>query len=188
MRTLSILAALAAFSGGLFAQQPAHALDINVLAGHDAAASFRGDGGPPIKVRVTDGAKPVENATVTAILPALGAGGAYRGGETIRSEKTNSDGEASFPAYRLRHVAGDIPVTLVARSGERTGRTVVRQRAVDGEPRPALWTRRRVAMVAVIGGGAAAAIAALLTNADDQSTPGAAFNARPGQPVVGGPR
>lgn len=187
MRTPSILAGFAAFCGSLSAQPAAHTLDIAVLAGHDTAASFRGDAGPRIKVRVTDGSKPVENATVTAILPNLGAGGVFRGGETIRSEKTDSNGEAAFPGFRLRRIAGDYPVTVVARSGERTGRTVVKQQAVDAEPARVFWTRRRVAMAAIVGGGVAAAIAAVLTNAEAQ-TPTAAFQVRPGQPVAGGPR
>ena len=188
MRTPSILAAIAALCGSLFGQQAAHSLNITVLAGHDVAASIRGDGGPPIRVRVTDGDKPIENATVTAILPNLGPGGAFRGGDTIRSERTDSNGEAAFPSYRLRRATGDIPVTVVARAGERTGRTLVHQKALDVEPQSRVWTKRRIAMVAVIGGGAAAAITALFTNAEQAAPVTPAFNARPGQPIVGGPR
>ena len=186
MKTPKCLVA-AVVCGAAFAQQNT-SLSLSVLAGHDVTVSTRERKGADIRVRVTDSAnQPVDNAAVTAILPGVGAGGSFRGGDTIKTKTSGSDGTVEFSGIRIRPVAGDIPIRIVARHGKQTGSTTINQKATEVAQDPeARFSRRRIAMIAVLTGGVAAAVIAGSMNGDEPSRP--AFNATPGNPVTTGPR
>jgi hypothetical protein len=169
------------------AQQVA-SLNVSVLTGTDVIVSTREGRGADIKVRVTSSNdQPVEDATVTAILPAVGAGGAFAGGETVKSKNTDSDGTVDFTGIRIRRTAGDIPIRIVARLGRQTGTTMAHQKASNVDlGDTAVLSKRRMAMMAIIGGGVTAAVLALIMDGDTPAQP--AFNVTPGIPVTTGPR
>ncbi len=186
MRLSKLFMCVAVAVGSAFAE-PA-ALSISVLAGDDVSVSTRNGRGADIKVIVTGpDNQPVEDATVTAVLPGIGAGGSFGRGETVKSQTTNSDGAAEFRGIRLRPVAGDIPIRIVARLGQQSGATTIHQKAAAfdaGDPGSA---KRRMAMLAIIGGGATAAVLALtMGGADEPARP--PFSVTPGSPVTTGPR
>jgi hypothetical protein len=180
-----VLAAMMCAAG--FAQQDTP-LVLSILAGHDVSVSTREGRGADIRVRVTDSANhPVDNAAVTAILPAIGAGGSFRGGDTIKTKTSGSDGTVEFSGIRLRSVTGEIPIRIVARHGKQTGSTMVRQKATDVAPGPETrFSKRRLAMIAILAGGIAGAVVAATMNGDEPTQP--AFNVTPGNPVTTGPR
>jgi hypothetical protein len=165
-------------------------LSVSVLSGNDVVVSTREGRGADIKVRVTGpNNQPLEDATVTAILPAIGAGGSFSGGDTIKSKTTNSEGTVDFTGIHIRPTTGEIPVRIVARLGKQTGSTTAYQKAADVAP-PATpeirLSRRRMAMFGIIAGGVTAAVLAATLNGDSPSQP--AFSVTPGTPVTTGPR
>jgi hypothetical protein len=163
------------------------ALSISVLTGDDVSVSTRNGRGADIRVRITGtNNEPVEHATVTAVLPGIGAGGSFAGGDTVRTKTTSSDGTAEFRGIHIRPVTGDIPIRIVARAGQQFAATTVHQKAADIEAPEATLSRRRVAMIAILGGGATAAVLALTMGGDEPARP--PFNVTPGSPVTTGPR
>ena len=187
MKPSKRIAAAVMLCGSAFAQQDAP-LNVSVLAGHDVVVSTREGRAADVRVRVTDSAsQPVDNAAVTAILPTVGAGGSFRGGHTIKTVKSGSDGIVEFSGIRLRPVTGEIPIRIVARHGNQSGSTTIHQKAADIAPSAdAPRSKRRLAMIAILAGGAAAAVTALVMDGDEPAHP--AFNVTPGNPVTSGPR
>ena len=182
----SVMAALVV-CGAALAQQDGQ-LNLSVIAGNDVVVSTRGGRGADIRVRVSDSAnRPVENATVTAVLPALGAGGSFRGGHTVKTRTTGSDGLADFEGISLRQIPGDIPIRIVAHRGSQSVSTVVRQKAADSAPvARAGISKRKIAILAIAGGGITTAVLTALLGGAGIPVP--AFNVTPGFPATTGPR
>ena len=173
---------------GIAVAQQAASLNISVLTGTDVIVSTREGRGADIKVRITtSNDQPVEDATVTAILPAIGAGGSFTGGDTVKTKTTDSDGTVDFTGIHIRRTTGDIPIRIVARAGIQTGTTTAHQKAtnVDLGDR-SMVSKRRIALISIIGGGVTAAILAGVMGGDEPAQP--AFSVTPGNPVTTGPR
>lgn len=187
MKPPKCLVAAIVVCAAAFAQQDTP-LSLSVLAGHDVVVSTREGRGADIRVRVTDSRnQPVDNAAVTAILPAVGAGGSFFFGDTIKTKTSGSDGIVEFSGIHIRSVTGEIPIRIIARHGIQTGSVTVRQKATDTAPGPeARFSKRRIAMIAILAGGVAAAVVVGTMNGDEPSHP--AFNVTPGNPVTTGPR
>jgi hypothetical protein len=187
MTLLKIVLSAVVASVAALAQHTA-ALSVSVLTGDDVVVSTRNGRGADIKVRVTGlNNQPVEDATVTAVLPGIGAGGSFSGGETVKSKTTGSDGTVDFRGIRIRPVTGDIPIRIVARHGLQVGSTTAHQKAAVVEASSdATFSRRRLAIIGVAAAGATAAILAMTMNGDAPSQP--AFTVTPGTPVTTGPR
>ena len=178
----AVVAACVAFA------EPNAALSISVLSGHDAVVSTHGGRGADIKVRVTGADDlPVEHATVTAVLPGIGAGGSFAGGETVKSKLTGSDGIVDFRGIRIRQVTGDIPIRLVARRGQQVGSTTIHQKAANIAPSDdGMFSRRRLTIMGIAAAGVTAAVLAAIIDGDEPAQP--AFNVTPGTPITTGPR
>jgi hypothetical protein len=187
MKPSKSMAVAVAMWGTAFAQQDVP-LNVSVISGHDVVVSTRDGRGADIRVRVTDSAnQPVQDATVTAILPGIGAGGSFRGGHTVSTKTTGSDGLAGFEGISLRRVTGEIPIRIIAHRGRQTASTTVRQNAADTAPASdAGRPRRRLAIMAIAAGGITAGVLAGILGGDDAPPP--AFNVTPGSPVTTGPR
>lgn len=190
MRLLSTAVALCLCSNGLHAG-PNDALQISVLSGNDVVVPAASGRAANIRVRVTDRtSKPVEGALVSAILPAIGTGGHFRGGSTIATKETDSDGNVEFTGIGLRRLTGDFTTQIKARKGEQTGATQARQKvsaAPFAEPK-GLFTRKHVIMMAIAGAGVAAGVVAALHDGSNGSTVASGLTVTPGSPVTGGPR
>jgi hypothetical protein len=165
------------------------ALTVDVLSGQDAIVTAATGKGADFRVRVLDrDRKPVQGATVSAVLPAIGVGGHFRGGNTIDTQQTNSQGEAEFTGIHVRKLTGDFTTRVLARSGDRTGTTNVVQKVSTGNRPAEGWTsRRRLVMLGIAGAGVAAAIV-VATYGNGSSTQAAGFSVTPGNPVTTGPR
>ena len=166
------------------------ALTVDVLSGQDAVVTTTARKGAEFRVRVVDrDRKPVEGAIVSAVLPAIGVGGHFRGGSTIATEQTDSRGEAEFSGIRVRNLSGDFTTRVMARSGARTGTANVVQKVSGSGVAPAAgWlSRKRLIMLGVVGAGVAASVVAA-TYGGDLTTEAAGFTVTPGNPVTTGPR
>jgi hypothetical protein len=164
-------------------------LTVDVLSGQDASVSSATAGGAKVRVRVVDqDRKPVAGATVSAVLPAIGAGGHFPGGATISTRETDSRGEVDFTGIQLRTVTGDFTTRVLARSGSRTGSATVVQKV---PPAPAVtngWSsRRRALMLGIAGAGVVAGIVAALSGGES-SSPTTGLSVTPGIPLTSGPR
>jgi hypothetical protein len=186
--TLSKLVPSVILACGAAVAEPGAALSVAVLTGDDVVVSTRSGRGADIKVRVTGmDNQPVEHATVTAVLPAIGAGGSFAGGETVKSKTTASDGTVDFRGLRVRRIAGDIPIRIVARRGQHVGSAIAHQKAADTDAgSDAILSKRRIAIIGVAAAGVTAAILAATMNGSEPAQP--AFNVTPGAPVTTGPR
>jgi hypothetical protein len=189
MKPLSSVLVLCLCANGLSASAE-DALRINVLEGHGVAVTAVSHRGADIRLRVTDtDNKPIQGAIVSAILPAIGAGGHFSGGSTIASKETNSDGTVEFSGIRLRDLTGDFTTNIRARKGDRTGSAQVTQKvsmAPAAEEGP--WSRRRVLMVAIAAAGVTAGVLAAILGDSSGGAPASALTVTPGSPITGGPR
>ncbi|HYP04930.1 MAG TPA: hypothetical protein VER03_01740 [Bryobacteraceae bacterium] len=149
-----------------------------------------GGRGADVRVRVVDqDQRPVPGATVSAVLPAIGAGGHFRGGDTIATERTDSKGEAEFSGIRLRKITGEFITRVLARSGARTGSATLTQ-TITNAPAPAqTWrSRRRLVMLGVAGAGIAAGVVAATYGGGSTAPATAGVTVTPGNPTTTGPR
>jgi hypothetical protein len=178
----------AVLAAGMAFAEPNAALSISVLTGNDAVVSTQGGRGADIKIRVTGADdQPIEHATVTAVLPGIGAGGSFAGGETVNSKVTGSDGTVDFRGIRIRPVTGDIPIRIVARRGQEVGSTIVHQKAANIAPADeVMFSRRRLTIFGIAAAGVTAAVLAAIIDGDKPAQP--AFNVTPGTPTTTGPR
>ena len=188
MRLLSTVLILCLGANG-FCASPDDDLQLSVVDGRDAVLSTAVRA-PDIRVRVVDrNSKPVSGASVSAVLPSMGAGGHFRGGETIATQTTDSDGTVQFSGIHLRKVGGDFTTRILARKGYRTGSTELRQTASTAavERKKGLLSTRNVIIMAVAGAGIAAGIA--VTTCCGSNTPSTpSFTVTPGSPTTTGPR
>lgn len=165
-------------------------LQVNVLGGRDAVVNTAAGRAADIRIQVVDrNSKPVPGATVSAVLPSMGAGGHFRGGETIATRETDSQGTVEFSGIRLRKVNGSFTTRILARKGFRTGSAEMTQRASTTALQPAqgLFSRRNVIMMAIAGTGIAGGIvAATCCGSSGPATP--SFTVTPGAPTTTGPR
>jgi hypothetical protein len=186
MKLLSTLIVLGLCATNASAQDE---LQIDVLGGHDTVVTAAGGRGADVRVRVLDrDRKPVEGAIVSAVLPPMGVGGHFRGGDTIRTERTDSRGEVQFTGIHLRRLTGDFTTRVLARSGNRTGTASVTQKVSGAPARVEGWSsRRRLIMLGVAGAGVAAGITALVYD-NDPTTPSAGLTVTAGSPLTTGPR
>jgi hypothetical protein len=165
-------------------------LRVDVVEGHDAVVSAAGGRGADVRVRVLDrDQKPVEGAIVSAVLPPIGVGGHFRGGETIATTHTDSQGEAQFRGIHLRPLTGDFTTRILARRGDRTGTAQVIQKVSAAPAADQGWrSRRRLVMLGVAGAGVAAGIVAAFYGNESSTPTVSGLSVTPGNPVATAPR
>jgi hypothetical protein len=191
MRFLSSVLVVCLCANGSFAAGADDTLRLNVLTGQDVVVTTATGHGPDIKIRVTDkNSAPVEGATVSVILPAVGSGGHFAGGSTIATRQTDSDGIVDFSGIRLRKLNGDFAVKIRARKESLTGSTqVVEKVSWVAEGPQSFFSPRHVLMMWIAGAGVAAGILAATIGGPNGGTPAAAgLTVTPGTPITGGPR
>jgi hypothetical protein len=196
MRTVLcfIVAASVGFAGSPAPVGTPGGLQVEVVAGGGVSNSLHQPTAHPVTVEVRDrGGRPVPDATVTAILPANGAGAAFAWGSEISSRQTNSDGRATFGGMRLRPVEGEFPIRITAAANGVSSSVTALQSVRASAPMPAAtrWSKRKIVMFGIVGAGTAAAIIAA-TSGRGGSTAASATPASggftPGFPITTGPR
>jgi hypothetical protein len=149
----------------------------------------------PVIVEVRDqSGRPVPDATVTALLPARGAGAAFTGGSEVTSKQTDSEGRVTFQGMRLRKLEGEFPIRIVAvANGHRT--SVTAMQSVEAKAPIAVapqkrWSTRRIAILSIIGATSAALAVGLTREAPaPAASSGTGSNTwTPGFPITTGPR
>jgi hypothetical protein len=133
----------------------------------------------------------VPDATVTAILPATGAGAAFAWGSEISSKQTDEEGRVTFKGMRLRPIAGEFPIRIVAAvNGNSSSVTALQSVRTDGNVTAAPhWSRRKWFMIGLVGGGATVGILAATQFGSSKPAPATPTNGfNPGFPITTGPR
>jgi hypothetical protein len=168
-------------------------LAVEVVAGGGASNNLYQATAHPITVHVKDRAgKPVSEATVTAVLPANGAGAAFAWGSEIATKQTNSDGMVTFSGMRLRPVEGEFPIRITAVSNGIASSVTALQSVRSSAPArvtTSRWTKRKIVMLGIVSAGTAAAIIAATSGHGSTmatGTPTGGFT--PGFPSTTGPR
>jgi len=195
MRSTLCRYALALLASGLtlHAQDPAGNLQIAILEGAGAKNSSLAQEAKPITVEVRNAAgQPLQDATVTAILPPTGPGAAFPWGNEVATKQTGTDGRATFSGMRLRKLSGEFPVRLVAAANGHSTSVIAMQSVSVDEPAPApppkRWSNRRIAIVSVAAAGVAAGLIVAFSgsgSSSSQASSGAGITA--GIPSVTGP-
>ena len=152
---LLVCAALSAASQT--AQPPA--IQIRILEGDGAINSIRLHRAhdPVVQVLNASGS-PLAGATVTFLLPALGAGGTFQDNGLSLTVQTDARGMAAARALRPNRIAGPFRIRVTASwQGQPATASLTETNA---EPVAKSGSSKKIIIVALIGGAAAAGIAA----------------------------
>jgi hypothetical protein len=156
------------------AQQPVppSAIQIRVLEGDGAINSIRLHRGHDPVVEVLDAnGKPAPGATVTFLLPALGAGGTFQDSGLSLTEETNARGTAAARGLRPNRIAGQFQIRVTASWRGQTASASLRE--TNAEPVANSGSSKKILIFAAIGGAAAAGIAVAAHGKSSGSNAGA---------------
>jgi hypothetical protein len=133
----------------IFAQAPAHTLNLVIVEGDGAINNIRQRTAREPVVQVEDeNHKPVAGAAVIFLLPEHGAGGTFADGSHSLTVTTNAQGRASARGIHLNSVQGQFQIGVTATYNGMTATTTISQ---------------SIAVGAAGAGGAGAAVAAGLS-------------------------
>ena len=185
--------ALLASSTTLRAQDPASTLQIAVLEGGGAKNSSLAAQAKPVTVEVRNSAgQALSDATVTAILPAVGPGASFSGGNEISTKQTDAEGRVTFNGMRLRKITGEFPIRLIASAnGHKTSLTAMQSVSAD-EPAPVVeprrWSHRKLMILGVVSAGVAAGLIVALHGGSSSQPASSGAGITSGIPTVTGPQ
>lgn len=171
---------------------PEPRLKIEVVEGEGAINSIHDRRAKEPVVRVTDENKrPVAGASVSFILPGLGASGVFPEAGTNLTAQTDDKGRAAGRGLKPNNIAGAFQIRVTASQQGRTASAAITQTNV-GAGTVKRGSSKKIAVVLLIAGGAAGgAMAALKRNtgntrqAPSPPTPGTTI--APGGGSVGPP-
>jgi hypothetical protein len=175
--------------GLLAAQTNSQRLTVVVVEGSGVTNNLSSRKGTDVLVEVQDQNKnPIAHASVTAMLPASGVGGAFAGDHTIETGSTDDSGRASFRGIHLRQLSGQFPIRITAAYQGQTGIAIATQTNTDMAPKPeGRFPTRYIVMAAIAAAGVAVGIVAAAHDSSRGVNP-SGFSVTPGNPVVAGPR
>lgn len=125
----------------------------------------------PVVVVQDANQRPVAGATVTFLMPELGASGAFASGTSLMVT-TGEDGMAVGKGLKPNNVVGEFEIRVVASYQGQTARAVIHQTNAAPKASMASGGKKTAVLLAVIG-GAGAAVAVGVTRGGSKS-PGAA--------------
>jgi hypothetical protein len=136
IRVLRISAFLVPLLVTVAAAQEPSILQLGVVEGEGAVYPLGSRATRGITVQVTDDAnRPVEGATVSFLLPASGAGGAFANGSRTEIATTGGDGRASVWGMQWNRTAGSFEIRITAAKGPTRAGTLATQ-YLSGELAP----------------------------------------------------
>jgi hypothetical protein len=131
MRCVSYLLAGCLALPVLFAQQPAHTLNLVIVEGDGAINNIRQRTAREPIVQVEDeNHKPVAGALVLFALPDHGSGGTFADGSHSLSVTTNAQGRASAHGMHLNNVQGQFSIQVTASFNGLTATAAINQSIV----------------------------------------------------------
>ncbi|HUK15633.1 MAG TPA: carboxypeptidase-like regulatory domain-containing protein [Bryobacteraceae bacterium] len=154
---------------------PPPAIQIRILEGDGAINSIRLHRAHDPVVRVLDASdRPVSGATVTFLLPALGAGGMFQDNGLSLTVETDARGMATAHGLRPNRIAGPFRIRVTASWQGHPATAGLTE--TNAEPVAKSGSSKKVVILALIGGAAAAgiAVAAHGGNKSSNSNTGAA--------------
>jgi hypothetical protein len=133
MRCLRYLLAGSLALPAVFAQQPAHILNLVIVEGDGAINNIRQRTAREPIVQVEDeNHKPVAGAAVLFLLPEHGAGGTFADGSHSLTVTTNAQGRASAHGIHLNGSQGQFAIQVTATFNGLTATTVINQSIAAG--------------------------------------------------------
>jgi len=160
-------------------------LKVAVVDGDGAFNDIKNRIGHPPSVEVRDESNEVvSGAEVVFTMPALGAGGAFEGGQRTMKTTTDARGIATAGSFRPNPTEGRFAIAVTASYQGKQGSALVGQSntlAASSPSNKKLWI-----ILGVIGGGAAGAI--LATRSSSSPGPPPPTTITVGPVIVGGPR
>ncbi len=177
MRAVAVALVLA-LAGPAAAQDPEIA--VIVKEGEGALNNIRAQRAKEPVVLVQDrNERPVQGATVTFLLPELGASGAFPSGTSL-IVTTGEDGLAVGKGLKPNNVVGEVEIRVVASSRGQTARAVIHQ--TNAAPKVSSSGGKKTAvLIAVLGGVGAAVAVGVTRGGSDPATP-----ANPGASISAG--
>lgn len=155
------------------AETPA-ALAVTVKEGEGALNNIRALRAKEPVVVVTDAQeRPVTGATVTFLLPDLGASGVFPSGTSLMVT-TGSDGVAVGKGLKPNNVVGEFEIRVVASHQGQTARTVIHQTNAAPKVSSGGGSGKKTAVLLAVIGGAGAAVAVGVTRGGSKSSAAAA--------------
>lgn len=134
------------------------AIQIRVLQGDGAINSIRLHRGHDPVVQVMDASgKPAAGATVTFLLPAMGAGGTFQDSGLSLTEETDVRGTAAARGLKPNRIAGQFHIRVTASWRGQTASASLTE--TNAEPVASSGSSKKILIFAAIGGAAAAGIA-----------------------------
>jgi hypothetical protein len=193
-----LLAALLTRSPGFPAVQavpPPPLLKVSVLEGDGAINNIRERRAkePVVRVEDADG-KPVQGATVTFLLPALGASALFPNRETTMIVQTDADGRAAGRGMLPNNVAGEFRIRVTASLHGQSATASIRQ--INAAPAQAKRGSSKVIVIVVLVAAAGAGAVLGLSRGGGSSSSAAASppaastggsTITPGTPSIGAP-
>lgn len=180
------MALVLALAASVSAQEPEIA--VVVKEGEGALNNIRTLRAKEPVVLVQDSSeRPVKGATVTFLLPELGASGVFPSGTSL-IVTTGEDGLAVGKGLKPNNVVGDVEIRVVASYQGQTARTVIHQ--TNAAPKASSAGGKKTAVLLAVIGGVGAAVAVGVTrgggSSSTPSNPGASISA--GGTTFGPPR
>jgi hypothetical protein len=116
------------FPAAMFAQEPAHRLNLVIVEGDGAINNIRQRTAREPIVQVEDeNHKPVAGAAVLFLLPDRGPGGTFADGSHSLSVVTDSQGRAAARGIHFNHAQGQFTIQVTATFGGLTATAVITQ-------------------------------------------------------------
>src|ERR1700722_8322429 len=117
----------------VFAQEPAHKLNLVIIEGDGAINNIRQRTAREPIVQVEDeNHKPVAGAAVLFLLPDHGSGGTFADGSHSLSVTTNAQGQATAHGMHLNNVQGQFQINVTASYNGMTATTTISQSIAAG--------------------------------------------------------
>jgi hypothetical protein len=185
------------FSPAVYAQAPAHTLNLVIVEGDGAINNLRQRTAREPIVQVEDeNHKPVAGAAVLFLLPEHGAGGTFADGSHSLSVVSDAQGRATAHGIHLNNVQGQFQIQVTASFSGMTASTVISQSIVagaagagGGAAAGAAISTKVIVIIAVaaaaVAGGAAYYATHSGSSSNNATTPGVSIT--PGTGTVGPP-
>ena len=170
---LAFAACLATGTGARAAPQSAvPGIQIRVMEGDGAINSIRLHRAHDPVVEVVDaGGHPLTGATVTFLLPAMGAGGTFQNNGLSLTTQTDERGMAAGRGLRPNRVAGSFQIRVAASWQSQSASATVMQ--TNAEPVAKSSHSKLILILAAVGGAAAAGAAVAAGGGKSSSAAGA---------------
>jgi hypothetical protein len=160
-------------------------IQVKVVQGDGAINSIRLHRAHDPVVQVVDAAgNPIAGATVTFLLPAMGAGGTFQDNGLSLTIQTDDRGFATGRGLKPNRIAGPFRIRVTASWQGQSASAAIAE--TNAEPVPQSGNSKKILIIALIGGGAAAGALAAAHGGGSSSNGGSTGGTSGGATIVAG--